>query len=65
MKIKLYATSKLDEYRCKPNIGFVIKCGVQKYVTPWKSMFKNETHSHKWGKVQESEPNDSQNALPL
>jgi len=28
MKIKLYATSKLDEYCHNPNIGFVIKCGV-------------------------------------
>ncbi len=25
-----------------------------------KSVFKNETHFHKWGKVQEIEPNDSQ-----
>ncbi len=28
MKIKLYATSKLDEYCHNPNIRFVIKCGV-------------------------------------
>ncbi len=65
MKIKLYATLKLDEYSCNPNIRFVIKCGVQKHVRPWKSMFKNETHFHKWPRVQESEPNDSQSALPM
>jgi len=34
-----------------PNIGF----------TNWgqKSVFKSETHSHKWGKVQKIKPNES------
>jgi hypothetical protein len=43
-----------------PNIGFATKCEVQGPIHEGESVFRCETHSHKWGKVQGMKPNDSQ-----
>jgi hypothetical protein len=44
---------------CNPNIVFVTKCEVQGPMSQ-ESVFRCETHSHKWGRVQGMEPDDSQ-----
>jgi len=41
------------------NIEFVINCEMQKHMRQ-ENVFASETHFHKWGRVQEIEPNDSQ-----
>ncbi len=47
-------------FRCRNlNIRFTIQCGVQRPMSQ-KNVFVCETNFHKWGKVQEMEPNDFQ-----